>query len=189
MCCQCPARLPRHAQPPRCPALPRVGRAGGPRDLRPSGDTPRKASWWCAGSEGLSPGVTALPHITLFAERQQPRRPSLVPGRGCGRQGQTGGVGGQQHVCSGDSSTCVLGDSGVCVRGTAAWFGGQQHACSFHTAQHSPEQHPLPPRTNPLPEGLRCKPTRARQLNCLVKYKWAGDFLKLEACGKPLQGG
>lgn len=27
------------------------------------------------------------------------------------------------------------------------------------------------------------------QLNCLVKYKWAGDFLKLEECGKPLWGG
>lgn len=126
MCCQCPARLPRHAQPPRCPALPRVGRAGAPRDLRPSGDTPRKTSWWCAGSEGLSPGVTALPHITLFAEGQQPRRLSLVPGGGCGRQGQTRGVRGQQHVCAGDSSTCVLGDSGMCVRGTAACFGGQQ---------------------------------------------------------------
>lgn len=74
-------------------------------------------------------------------------------------------------------STCITPVGGV----------GAQGAQGALWRQQLPSTGPVCPVPAQCPAGQTT--AALGQLNCLVKYKWAGDFLKLEECGKPLGRG
>ena len=104
---------------------------------------------------------------------QQPCCPSLFPCNSSGSRGQT---------------ECVAGDGSFLPSCSTAVAVRRAHHRSIHSAQEQFARY-----QTQRPGGASLQTTAAfgelGQLNCLVKYRWAGDFLKLEECGKPLRGG
>lgn len=79
-----------------------------------------------------------------------------------------------------------------CGVGTVGVQAGPQDLAAFWR-QQLPSTGPVCPVPPQCPGRATLQTTAALgelgQLNCLVKYKWPGDFLKLEECGKLLGRG
>ena len=155
-----------------CPAL------AGARRLRCPGDRSLRNPWKGKLAAVLAVRAERVPkslssllgrHVCREATSPAARRRSRATAAGCV-----------------DRRNASQGAAAACPSTAEPWYG---RAC--------PRQHPhrtatLCPVPTQRPGGAALQTAAALgdlgQPNCLVKYKWPGDFLKLEERGKPLRG-